>query len=316
IAHGPTSAVAQESLVIATGGTGGTYYPVGVGIARVVADATAFSVDAVTSGGSTENVRLIGRDEVDMGITNGVVGSLAVNGTDAFEGDRQDDLRSLFSLWGNTEHHVALSAAVETGTVDDLASLDGKYNIGGRQSGARTAATLMLRALGHDPDAMDLEFLSSYSEAGSALQDGRIAAANMGAGVPVAAVTELYAALGGDGVTILEFTDAQLAKIDAAYPGLYYQTTIPAEAYPGQSEPVTTAEYANLMVVDADVSDDVAYAFVAAVFDNLEAVHAIHPAAQKIRLETALDGLSVPLHPGAARYYEEQGIAVPDRLKP
>jgi TRAP transporter TAXI family solute receptor len=235
------AALAQDALVIATGSTGGTYYPVGVGLAQLVSGATDLNMDAVTSGGSTENVRLIGRDEVDMAITNGVVGTLAVAGQGPFESGAQENLRSMFALWGNTEHQVALTSAIDTGTVDDLAALDGKYNIGGRQSGARTAASLMLGALGHDAEAIETESLSSYSEAGAALQDGRIAAANMGAGIPVAAVTELYASLGADEVTILSFTDEQLGRLDAAYPGLYYRAEIPAGSYPGQDAAIATA---------------------------------------------------------------------------
>lgn len=308
---------AQTNLVIGTGGTGGTYYPVGVGMARIVSDvAPSLQLDAVSSGGSTENIQLIARGEIDIGITNGVVATLAFDGEDVFAGDARTSLRSLFALWGNTEHHVALKDQVTSGTVDDIADLPGKYNIGARQSGARTAANLMLRALGHDPDAIDMEFLASYSEAASALQDRRISAANMGAGIPVAAVTELYASLGADNVTILSFTDEQIAKIDDAHPGLYYPVEIPAGTYPGQSEAIPTAEYANLVVVDASMDEEAVYNFVKGIFDNLDRVHAIHPAAEAVGPDGALAGLPVPLHPGAIRYFEEAGIDVPDRLKP
>jgi len=308
---------AQTNLVIGTGGTGGTYYPVGVGMARLASEvAPSIQVDAVTSGGSTENIQLLSRGEIDIGITNGVVATLAAKGEDVFAGDARTSLRSLFSLWGNTEHHVALKDATTTGTVDDIASLPGKYNIGARQSGARTAANLMLRALGHDPEAIDMEFLAAYSEAGSALQDRRIAAANMGAGIPVAAVTELYASMGADRVTILSFTDAQIAKIDAAHPGLYYPVEIPAGTYPGQTDAIPTAEYSNLVVADASTDDEVIYAFVKSIFENIDRVREIHPAAKVMSLEAALAGLPVPLHPGALRYFEEVGVTVPDRLKP
>lgn len=308
---------AQTNLVIGTGGTGGTYYPVGVGMARIVSDvAPSLQVDAVSSGGSTENIQLIARGEIDIGITNGVVATLAFDGEDVFADDARTSLRSLFALWGNTEHHVALKDHITSGTVDDIAALPGKYNIGARQSGARTAANLMLRALGHDPEAIDMEFLASYSEAASALQDRRISAANMGAGIPVAAVTELYASLGAGNVTILSFTDDQIARIDEAHPGLYYPVEIPAGTYPGQSEAIPTAEYANLVVVDASMDEEAIYDFVKAIFDNLDRVHAIHPAAEAVSLEAALAGLPVPLHPGAVRYFEEAGIDVPDRLKP
>jgi TRAP transporter TAXI family solute receptor len=286
-------------------------------MARLVSDvAPSLQVDAVTSGGSTENIQLIARGEIDIGITNGVVATLAARGEDVFEGDARTGLRSLFALWGNTEHHMVLKDMATTGTVDDIAALPGKYNIGGRQSGARTAANLMLRALGHDPEAIDMEFLASYSEAASALQDRRISAANMGAGIPVASVTELFASLGPDRIAILSFTDEQIAKIDAAHPGLYYSAEIPADTYPGQSEAVPTAEYANLVVADASTDDEAIYSFVKSIFDNLDRVHAIHPAAEVMSIEAALAGLPVPLHPGAVRYFEEVGVDVPDRLKP
>lgn len=312
-----TPSFAQSNVVIGTGGTGGTYYPVGVGMARLVSEVVpSLQMDAVSSGGSTENIQLLARGEIDLGITNGVVATLAFNGEDVFEGDARESLRSVFNLWGNTEHHVALTDAITTGTVDDIASLPGKYNIGARQSGARTAANLMLRALGHDPEAIDMEFIGSYSEAASALQDRRISAANMGAGIPVAAVTELFATLGPEQVTILSFTDEQIARIDAAHPGLYYPVEIPAGTYPGQTEAIPTAEYANLVVTDASADEEMIYNFVKAIFENIERVHAIHPAAEVVNIDAALAGLPVPLHPGAIRYFEEVGVTVPDRLRP
>jgi hypothetical protein len=173
----------------------------------------------------------------------------------------------------------------------------------------------MLRALGHDPDAMQLEFIGSYSEAGAALQDRRVSAANLGAGVPVPAVTELFAALGADRVQILSFTPEQLARIDAAHPGLYYAAEIPANSYPGQGEAIPTAEYANLMVVDASLDEDTVYRFVRAIFENLDAIHEVHPSASGIQLETALNGLPVPVHPGAIRYFTEAGLAIPEALQ-
>lgn len=309
-------ALAQDALVIGTGSTGGAYYPLGVGMARIVSDADpSLRVDGVSSGGSTENVQLLARGEIEIGITNGVVATLAARGEDVFEGDARTGLRALFALYGNTEHHIALADAAPTGTIDDLASLPGAYNIGGRQSGARTAASLMLRALGHDPEAISLEFIGSYSEAGAALQDRRISAANLGAGVPVPAVTELYAALGAQNVRILTFEEEHLARIEAAHPGMYYGVTIPAGSYPGQTEEIATAEYANLMVVDESLDEDVVYRFTKAVFENLDAIHAVHPSASGIRLDAALNGLPVRLHPGAARYFAEVGVAVPEHLR-
>ncbi|TVR10336.1 MAG: TAXI family TRAP transporter solute-binding subunit [Salinarimonadaceae bacterium] len=308
--------LAQDSLVIGTGGTGGAYYPIGVGMARIVSEADpSLRVDAVSSGGSTENVQLIAREEIELGITNGVVATLAARGESVFEGTPRTTLRAVFSLYGNTEHHVALADAAPTGTIDDLATLPGPYNIGGRQSGARTAAELMLQALGHDPEAISLEFIGSYSEAGSALQDRRISAANLGAGIPVPAITEIYAALGADRVRILRFEDEHIARIDAAHPGLYYGVTIPAGSYPGQTEDIPTAEYANLMVVDESIDEDVVYRFTKAVFENIEKIHEVHPAAKGITLENAFSGLPVPLHAGALRYFDEIGVAVPEGLR-
>lgn len=307
---------AQDSIVIGTGSTGGAYYPIGVGMARIVSAADpSLRVDAVSSGGSTENVQLIARGSIEIGITNGVVATLAARGESVFEGDARAGLRALFSLYGNTEHHVALADAAATGTIDDLATLPGPYSIGGRQSGARTAAELMLQALGHDPEAISMVFIGSYSEAGAALQDRRISAANLGAGVPVPAITEIYAALGADNVRILRFEEEHLARIEAAHPGLYYGATIPAGSYPGQTEDIPTAEYANLMVVDEGLDEDVVYRFTKAVFENLDAIHAVHPSAAGVTVENAFSGLPVPLHPGAIRYFEEIGVTVPEGLR-
>ena len=152
------SAEIKIRYLMATGSTSGTYYAVGIGMSKIVSDANSdISIDGITSGGSTENIRLIENKEVDFGISNGVVSFLAVNGVGRFERQPQNEIRSLMALWENTEHQLVLSSDLKTGTVDDLSTLSGKYNIGKRRSGARTAATLMLKALGHDTKEMTLE---------------------------------------------------------------------------------------------------------------------------------------------------------------
>jgi TRAP transporter TAXI family solute receptor len=202
---------------------------------------------------------------------------------------------------------------VKTGTVADLAEFDGgKFSIGKRNSGSEGSARHVLGALGIDPEkTFSLEYLG-YGPSADALQNGTIDGANTPAGAPVSAISRAFAAM-GDRIQVLGFTDAQLAQVNKEY-DLWTRYVIKAGTYPNQAEDINTIAQPNFLAVRADVSDDDVYLITKTMYENLGFLNNIHAATKAMGIEKAIAGLPMPLHPGAARYYREVGLAIPDRL--
>ena len=312
----------DRSYLLATAGTGGTYYPVGVAIATLVSVRVqpqhGVAMSAITSAGSGENIRLLGEDEAQFAILQGLFGAYAATGTGPLaEAGPQEDLRSVSMLWPNVEHFAIRSEFVETGTIDDLLAMDGRtFAIGARNSGTEGSNRQLLGGLGiTDPDShFDVAYLA-YSPASDAFQNGTVDAVNPAAGPPVGAMTRLFAAVGDD-VTLLNWTDEQITAANGDFEGLWTPFIIEAGTYPGQEEDVRAIGQPNLLAVRADVDEEAVYLITQAMYENLPFLQNIHRATGAMALDRALAGLPLPLHPGALRYYEEQGLDIPDRLRP
>ena len=324
LAVGGTSvAQAQEErdYLLATAGTGGTYYPVGVAIATLVKvrleNAHDIAMSAITSAGSGENIKLLREDQAQFAIVQGLWGAYAARGSGPLAEDGvQENLRAVTLLWPNVEHFAIRTDHVDTGTIDDLLAMEGHgFAIGARNSGTEGSNRFILGGLGiDDPDSFfDVNYVG-YSPSAEAFQNGTLDAINPAAGPPVGAMTRLIAAVGDD-VTILEFTEEQAQRADQGF-DLYTLFTIDAGTYPGQEEDIVTIGQPNFLAVTADVDEDAVYQITKAIYENLDFLGNIHPATRAMSLDRALAGLPVPLHPGALRYYEEVGLTVPDRLRP
>jgi uncharacterized protein len=317
-----TTSQAQDSrsYILATATTGGTYYPVGVALATLVKvklePTENLSMSAISSAGSGENVKLMRENQAQFGILQALFGAWAAEGSGMLEAEGpQPHLRSISMLWVNVEHFVVTNDLVDSGTVDDLKALDGvPFSIGARNSGTEGSGRTILEGLGIDPDETFEVVYMGYTPTAEALQNGTIKAANMPGGVPVSAVAQAFAAMGGD-LTILGFTDEQIARANSQYE-LWPAYEIPADTYPGQSEAVTTIAQPNFLAVRDDIPEEDVYLITKAMYENLPFLQNIHAATKDMALEKALAGLPMPLHPGALRFYEEQGVEVPDRLKP
>jgi hypothetical protein len=146
-----------------------------------------------------------------------------------------------------------------------------------------------------------------------AMMDGRIVGMNTPAGPPVAAVTQLFAQLGSKKVDVLDFTDQQLATINTEYP-IWNRYVVEAGTYPGQKEDIKTISQPNFLAVHPDVSEQTVYMITKTIYQNLPFLHNIHKATKAMSLDRAINGLPVPLHPGAVKYYREQGIDIPASL--
>ena len=308
----------QQSYILATATTGGTFYPVGVALATLtkvkLEPKHKISMSAISSAGSGENVKLLRENQVQFAILQGLYGAWAWAGEGEVKQDGpQRELRSVTMLWQNVEHFAVRKSRVKTGTIDDLKSFDGaKFSIGKRNSGTEGSGRHILGALGIDPDkTFELVYLG-YGPSAEALQNGTIDGVNIPAGVPVSAISQAYAALGDD-MRVLDFSDAQLKKVNAAY-DLWTPFEIPAGTYPGQAQPIHTIAQPNFLAVRADIDENAVYLITKTIYENLPFLNGIHAATKDMALEKAIAGLPMPLHPGAARYYQEQGIKIPANL--
>jgi len=307
----PVARADDNNLIIATATTGGTYYPVGVAISTLVniklAGSHKVMATAINSAGSGENVQMLKNSECDMAILQALSGLNAYNGTGAYEGKSIQHFRAMTMLWEDVEHYVILNKHAKTGTVSDLHNMGGTFSIGKRGSGTEESGRTILGALGIDPEAdMTLEYLG-YTPSAQAMMDGRISGANIPGGPPVAAITKLYARMGAEKVTVLNFSDDQLAAIRQNYP-IWNRFVIKANTYTGQDADINTISQPNFLAGRPDLPDDRVYLIIKTIYENLPFLRNIHKATRAMSLEKAITGLPVPLHPGAEKYYREVGI--------
>lgn len=310
-------ALAQEShqYIMGTATTGGTYYPVGVALSTLVKvklePETGIALSAISSAGSSENLKLMDEDQAQFGILQGLYGAYAWEGEGPVP-KAYKNLRSVSMLWQNVEHFVVNNDRVDSGTIGDMTNLyDASFSIGARNSGTEGSGRYILGQLGIAPDDMNIAYLG-YGPSADALQNGTIDGMNIPAGVPASAVTRAYANADGD-ITTLDFTEEQLEKINSKFE-LWSSYEIPAGTYPNQDEAIQTIAQPNILAARADVPDDDVYAITQAMYENLPFLNNIHPATRAMALEKAINGLPMPLHPGAARFFEEQGLEIPERL--
>jgi len=318
VSFGASAQAEEASYILATASTGGTYYPVGVALSTLVKvklePRQKIGMSAISSAGSGENVRLLREGEAQFAIMQGLFGSYAATGTGPIsESGPQENLRSITMLWQNVEQFVVAADAAGDGTVGVLADLKGESMALGRQnSGTIGSNRTLLSGLGIDMDN-DYELVfAGYGPSAEALQNGQVKGIGTPAGVPTGAISQLMAAA-GDSVAPLSVTDEQLAVMDGGR-DLWTRFVIPAGTYPNQDADWNTIAQPNFLATDAGLPEENVYMITKTIYENLPFLQAIHPATKAMALEKAIAGLPVPLHPGAARYYSEQGIDIPDRL--
>jgi len=302
--------------VLTTATTGGTFYPVGVAIATIahaqLSETSGISMTAISSAGSLENVKLLRDNQVQFAILQGPFGAWAWSGEGPVS-NPQTHMRSVSALWKNVEHFVLLSELVDGGDMMDLNNLDGeRYVLGARNSGAEQTGRFILDTLGIDYEEKFTLGYMGYGPTTNAIQDGNIVGMNIPAGAPVSSITRAYALM-GERITILDWSQEQLDRINARYP-LWDWYDFPPGTYPNQTNPVRTVASPNVLVTRADIPEEHVYRITKVIWENLATLQEIHGATNDMRFEIAIDGLGAPLHPGALRYYREQGLDIPDRL--
>lgn len=291
-----------DSIIIATGGTSGTYYPLGGGMAQIFTDKAKINSSAQSTGASVENMRLIKDGQVDLAFTQGDIADYASKGTLMFkDGGAIDNLQAVASLYNETiQIIVAKDSPIKT--VEDLKGK--RVSVGAPGSGTEANAQQILEAYGLTFDDLGKADRLAFGESTSFIQDGTLDAAFVTAGTPTAAVNELAAT---KGVRVVGIDTDHIAKIIEKYP-YYAEQKIPAGTYPGFDEEVTTVAVKAQLVARAELDATLVYNMTKAFFENLEQMKSVHAKAGEIQLEKALEGVSLDVHPGAAKYFEEKGV--------
>jgi uncharacterized protein len=300
-AAGP--AHAQTRLSIATGGTGGVYYPLGGGLANVLSKALpGVEATAEVTSASVDNIKLVGAGKADIAFTLGDTAADGFNGVGKFK--EKVPVRAIAVLYANKSQWVT----VEGTGVQKMQDLKGRrIATGAPGSGTEIIALRILEAYGLDPDKDVTREKLSVAESVNALKDRKIDAFFWSGGVPTAAVTDL-AATPGMKIRLLDHADAVPALVKK-YGPLYVKGTIPAGAYPGQAKEAAVADVWNLLVVNEKMDEKLAHDLVKAVFEHKADLAAVHAEAKNLDLARQLEvGSPVPFHPGALRYFAEKGL--------
>ncbi|MCC5812408.1 MAG: TAXI family TRAP transporter solute-binding subunit [Ectothiorhodospiraceae bacterium] len=303
------SGFAQERLSIATGGTGGVYYPIGGGLAELInRHIDGYSAVAEVTGASVENMGLIFRGDSDLALVLADTAYQAYNGTGAFEGRQIENTRALASVYPNAVQLVTLAGS----GVESLQDLKGKrVSVGAPGSGTELNARALLEANGLSYDDIRVQRLN-FNETADALRDGDIDAGFWSVGPPTSSILNLATTRD---IRLISFTDEEIEKAAEVEP-VFAPYTLRAGMYDGVDEEVQTISIPNVLVVNSDMDEELAYQITKVMFERVEDLIAIHPAANDTTVDFSLTSTPVPLHPGAIRYYEEIGEDIPDNLRP
>ena len=303
IAVAATSTAFAQNISIATGGTGGVYYPMGGGLAAVLSKhVSGMQATAEVTGGSVDNLNLIASGKPYVGFSMVDAALDASKGKDKFEG-RPVNLRTLLVLYPNRMHVVTTEA---TG-IKNMSDLKGKRIATGSAGSATEVMSIrLLEAAGLDPNKDVTRERLSVAESVNAMKDRKIEAFFWVGGLPTAAVTDL-ANTPGTKIRMIDHADA-VAAMNKKYGNLYYADTIPKATYSGMAADNKMASVANILVVHANMPDDQAYKIVKAVFDHQKDLIAVHQEYANVT-NAGQKQASTPIdfHPGAVKYIQEKG---------
>ena len=289
-------------LSIATGGTGGVYYPYGGGIAKVISDhLDNVEVTAEVTAGTVDNLKFIGNRDVDIAF--GLADSIddAANERGAFATFGAVPMRALAVLYDNYNHIVSVTS---TG-IETVADLNGRIvSTGAPGSGTEVSAFRILEAAGVDPETGITRQSLSAAESVDAVKDDKIDAFFFSGGIPTGAILDLAST---PGRTIKVVPNGEtLEMLQEQYGSLvYHNSPIPESVYPGMEHTVTVVAVSNVLVVHEDMEEKLAYDITRVLFDNGGELAAVHPMAEILTLESATVGSPIQFHEGAIRYYRE-----------
>lgn len=287
----------KKFINIGTGGTAGTYYPIGGAMAEILnKDIKGVNASAQSTGASVANINMLKDGSVDLAIVQNDITYYAVNGTEMFADKKVDTLKGIATLYPETCQFVTLEAS----GIKSIADLKGKrVAVGAAGSGAEANARQILETYGITYSDIDAQYLS-FSEGASALKDGNVDAAFLTAGYPTASVQDIASQ---NPVALLPIDDDRAEALISKYP-FYTKTTIPAGTYGFANETKTVSVMA-MLVANDKVDDALGYDIAKALFSNLDRLQASHSVGKLITKEGALKGMPIPMNVGAEKYFKE-----------
>jgi uncharacterized protein len=299
---GSSSTPGTKRLSIATGGTGGVFYPYGGGIAKVISEnLPGVEATAEVTAASVDNLKFIKQGTSDLAFTMADTAQDALGGREGFEGIGAVPVRTLAVLYSSYVHLVTL----ESSGITRLTDLKGRtVSTGAAGSGTTVLANRILQAAGLDPQR-DIRAQSlGVAQSVDAIKDGKIDAFFWNAGLPTASILDLVNTSGIHARFIS--TEDIVPRLRQKYGSeLYYTAVIPAGTYKTNPD-VPVVAVANLLVVSESMPEALAHDITKLLFDKQTDLEAIHPQARELSIETALKGSTIPYHPGAIRYYRER----------
>lgn len=300
IAISAVSVRAEEFINVLTGGTSGVYYPLGVALSKIYGEKIeGVRTQVQATKASVENLNLLqqGRGEIAFALGDSVKLAWEGNAEAGFKAPL-DKLRGIAAIYPN---YIQIMAAKESG-VATLADFKGKsLSVGAPKSGTELNARAILSAAGMSYDDLGKTEYLPFAESVELMKNRQLDATLQSAGLGVSSFKDLATSLDVQMVAVPEDIATKLGAP-------YIAATVPAGTYQGQDKDVSTVAVVNFLVTHSDVSDETAYQMTKQLFENLPAMVAAHKAAGKINLQDALNGMPVPLHPGAERYYKEKGL--------
>ncbi|MDD2372361.1 MAG: TAXI family TRAP transporter solute-binding subunit [Syntrophomonadaceae bacterium] len=295
----PAAKVTNASF--STGAQSGTYYPLGVAIANVWTNAgIGLNVTAEATGGSIENVRMMGSGQTDVGFVESLIADWAYTGKEAFKDKKIENVRGLISLYPNTVQTVV---KVKSG-ITKYTDLKGKkVAVGIQGSSSPLALQVILESYGLSMSDIKPQYLA-YGPAMDLLKDDQVDAVLVDAGAPNSSIIDISTQ---HQVKILSVDPENIKKVKEKYPYFSDVATIAKGTYKGIDEDITTTGSLATICVRAELPDEVVYNMIKTMFEKKADVVKVHDKGNTINLKSATDGFSIPIHPGALKYYQEQG---------
>lgn len=289
----------KQFLNIATGGTAGTYYPLGGALAELLnSNIKGMNASAQSTGASVANVNMLKDGSVDIAFIQNDISYYATTGTEMFKDNKMAGLRGIAALYPETVQFVTTA---DKG-IKSIADLKGKkVAVGAAGSGAEANARQILAAYGLTYDDIDEQFLS-FGEAADALKDGNVDAGVVVAGFPTAAIQDLAA---NKSAQIIHIEGDKVDSLIEKYP-YYTKVVIPKGTYPGQDEDVSSIAVKCIIATTDKMSDELGEQIARAVYEHLDRIKAAHAVGKYITKDTALDGMSIQMNPGAEKYLKSK----------
>ena len=295
------SSAKAVNLILATGGTSGTYYPYGGAMAQIFnSNISGMNVTAQATGASKENIRLVGKAEAELAIVQNDVMDYAMNGIELFAGEKI----STFSTVATLYPEIIQIVVAKDSKIKSISDMKGRsVSVGDAGSGVEANAKQILEAYGLTFDDIKANRLS-FKESGAALKDKQIEAFFVTAGIPNAAIQEI-ATLGG--VELISLDDSAMNKLIEKYK-FYTAYTISKETYKGMAADAKTVAVKATLIASNKLTEKTVYDITKTLFDKQSALAQAHAKGNELSKEKAVLGVSVPFHPGAQKYFKEIGL--------